>query len=140
MVKFASYKPTNQSQHLRFPLLLFIKERIYLDHKLKNCLFLEKVINTDDSVNPLSPNILFLYSLKASEKVWFSEVFRKHGFLKFSEGIKGENWVGMTISDDRAFHPKSVETKIFSTGFVSTRGLKLTVRRCRKDSSTFEKD
>ena len=34
--------------------------------------------------------------------------------------MKREHCVVITISENRAFYPKSVETKNFSTGFVST--------------------
>ena len=53
-----------------------MKKRIYLDRKLKKCVFIENAINTKDSANPLLPNALFLYSLKTSENLWFSEVLR----------------------------------------------------------------
>ena len=55
-----------------------MKKRISLDPKLKKYVFIEKVINTEDSVNPLLRNVLFLYSLKSSENLWYSEVFRGH--------------------------------------------------------------
>ena len=55
-----------------------MKKRISLDPKLKKYVFIEKVINTEDSVNPLLPNVLFLYSLKSSENLWYSEVYRGH--------------------------------------------------------------
>ena len=57
-----------------------MKKRISLDPKLKKYVFIEKVINTEDSVNPLLPNVLFLYSLKSSENLWYSEVYR--GYIK----------------------------------------------------------
>ena len=57
-----------------------MKKRISLDPKLKKYVFIEKVINTEDSVNPLLRNVLFLYSLKSSENLWYSEVFR--GYIK----------------------------------------------------------
>ena len=65
---------------------------------------IEKVITIEDSVNPLLPNVLFLYSLKTSED------------------IRREHWLVMAISENRAFHPKSIGTKIASTGFVSAHG------------------
>ena len=55
-----------------------MKKRISLDPKLKKYVFIEKVINTEDSVNPLLRNVLFLYALKSSENLWYSEVFRGH--------------------------------------------------------------
>ena len=57
-----------------------MKKRISLDPKLKKYVFIEKVINTEDSVNPLLPNVLFLYSLKSSENLGYSEVYR--GYIK----------------------------------------------------------
>ena len=69
-------------------------------------MFIEKVINTEDYVNPLLPKVIFFY-------LWFS---------KFSGGIKREDWAVMIISENKTFHAKSAQTKIFSTGFASTVG------------------
>ena len=75
-------------------------------------MFIEKVITTKGSINPVLPNVLFLYSLKTSENLWFFEVFR--GYKKGTLGSHGHFRI--------AFHPKSIETKSFSKGFVSTHG------------------
>ena len=93
--------------------------------KLKKYVFIENVIITEDSVNPLLLNALFLYYMKTSEK--------------FSEGIKREHWVDMTISENRAFHPNFVETEIFSTGFVSTHGWNSRLEVAEKIVLLFEK-
>ena len=63
---------------------------------------------------------------------------KTYSFLKFSEGIRREHWVVMAISENRAFHPKSVET-IFSTCFVSTHGWN-SLNVAEKIVLLFEKD
>ena len=88
-----------------------MKKRIYLDPKLKKYVLIEKVITTEDSVNPLLVNVLFSYSLKTSENLWFSEVFG---------GCKKGTLGSYNQFRKQSFSPKVVETKIFSTGFVST--------------------
>ena len=92
-------------------------------------MFIEKAITTEDSVNPLLPNVLFLYSLKTSENLWFSEVFR--GYKKGTLGSYGH-------FRKQSFSPKIHRNKNFFYGFCFNSRLKL-IRRCRKDSSTFWK-
>ena len=108
---------------------MFLKKRIYLHPKLKKYVFIEKVVTNEDSVNQLQPNVLFLYSLKTSESLWFSKVFRvyKKGTLdRYGHFRK------------HSFSPKVYRNKFFFCGFGFNSSLKL-IRRCRKDSSTFWK-
>ena len=104
-----------------------MKKRIYLDPKLKKYVLIEKVITTKDSVNPLLVNVLFWYSLKTSENLWFSEVFR--GYEKGTLGSYNH-------FRKQSFLPKVCRNKKFFYRFCFNSRLKL-IRRCRKNSSTF---